>query len=160
MSEQFKAGDIAGVVVRELGKFQDARGWLAELYRHDELSSEFHPVMAYVSSTRPGVRRGPHEHVDQADFFCFLGPSNFKLRMWDTRAGSRTVDHVMTLLVGEDRPTSVLIPAGVVHAYENVGSRDGIVINCPNRLYRGQGKDQSIDEIRHEDDPGTRFVMD
>ena len=94
-------------------------------------------MMTYISSTDPGVTRGPHEHVDQADLFCFIGPSNFKLRMWDNRQDSETYNHVMTLVVGEDNPKAVLVPKGVVHAYQNVGCVPGIVINCPNRLYMG-----------------------
>jgi len=113
--------------------------------------------MAYTSSTNPGVTRGPHEHVDQADLFCFIGPSNFKLRLWDNRPQSDTFNNVMTLIVGADDPKSVLIPAGVVHAYQNVGQVDGIVFNCPNRLYMGVNKKEAIDEIRHEDDPNTIY---
>lgn len=156
----FKRGAIRDVVVRDLKKFLDERGWLAELFRHDELDEEFYPAMAYVSSTTPGVQRGPHEHVDQADLFCFMGPSNFKLRLWDNRADSETFGHVMTLFVGEDNPRSVLVPLGVVHAYRNVGHRPGIVINCPNRLYMGEGRHEPVDEIRHEDDPATPFTME
>jgi dTDP-4-dehydrorhamnose 3,5-epimerase len=160
MSETFKAGEIKGVVVRDLRKYADSRGWLAELFRHDELDPEFYPIMAYNSSTNPGVTRGPHEHVDQADLFCFIGPSNFKLRMWDNRKESETFNNVTTLIVGEDNPKSVLIPAGVVHAYQNVGLVDGIVFNCPNRLYMGVDKKEPVDEIRHEDDPETIYRMD
>ena len=160
MSETFKQGEIRDVVVRDLRKFTDSRGWLAELFRHDELESEFYPVMAYTSSTNPGVTRGPHEHVDQADLFCFIGPSNFMLRLWDNRTESGTYNNVTTLVVGDDNPKSVLIPAGVVHAYRNVGSVPGIVFNCPNRLYMGEGKRQPVDEIRHEDDPATIYRMD
>jgi dTDP-4-dehydrorhamnose 3,5-epimerase len=156
----FKKGDIDGVIVRDLRKFNDDRGWLAELFRHDEMTEEFFPVMAYISTTRPGVCRGPHEHVDQADLFCFIGPSNFKLRMWDNRSNSRTFNNVMTLVVGQDNPKSVIVPLGVVHAYENVGDVHGVVVNCPNRLYMGQGKKEEVDEIRHEDDPATPFRMD
>src|SRR5687767_9972013 len=97
MSRDFPQGEIRGVVVRELGKFSDSRGWLIELYRQDALENEFYPVMAYASSTNPGVTRGPHEHVDQADLFCFFGPSNFKLRLWDNRRDSDTYNHVTTL---------------------------------------------------------------
>jgi dTDP-4-dehydrorhamnose 3,5-epimerase len=156
-SETFKTGEIEGVVVRDLRRYADSRGWLAELFRHDEAEPEFYPVMAYTSSTRPGVTRGPHEHVDQADLFCFIGPSNFKLRMWDNRKDSETFNNVITLMVGEDNPKSVLVPAGVVHAYQNIGSTDGIVLNCPNRLYMGVGKKEPIDEIRHEDNPETIY---
>jgi dTDP-4-dehydrorhamnose 3,5-epimerase len=160
MPDRFRDGEIEGVVVNRLTKAFDSRGWLAELFRHDGLAEEFFPVMAYISSTNPGVTRGPHEHVDQADFFCFLGPSNFKLRMWDNREQSETFNCVTTLVVGADNPASVLIPAGVVHAYQNVGEVDGIVINCPNRLYRGHGRKEEVDEIRHESDSNTIFRMD
>ncbi|MEP6911264.1 MAG: dTDP-4-dehydrorhamnose 3,5-epimerase family protein [bacterium] len=160
MSEVFKAGEINGVVITDLRRFNDSRGWLAELFRHDELDPEFYPVMAYTSSTSPGVTRGPHEHVDQADLFCFMGPSNFKLRLWDNRPESQTFNNVITLVVGEDNPKSVVIPKGVVHAYQNVGSVSGIVFNCPNRLYMGVGKKDQIDEIRHEDDPQTIYRME
>lgn len=156
----FREGSIQGVVVRDLRKFNDSRGWLSELFRNDEMTPEFLPTMAYTSSTRPGVTRGPHEHVDQADFFCFLGPSNFKLRMWDNRPDSSTHGNVMTLVAGADNPKSVLIPKGIVHAYRNIGEVDGIVINCPNRLYMGAERRDPVDEIRHEDDPNTIFRIE
>jgi len=160
MPERFTVGEIEDVVVRDLGKFNDRRGWLCELFRHDELDAEFFPAMSYISSTNPGVARGPHEHVDQADLFCFLGPSNFKLRLWDNRPDSKTFGSVMTLVVGADDPKAVVVPKGVVHAYQNVGDVDGMVINCPNRPYMGEGRREQVDEIRHEDDPDTPFRMD
>jgi dTDP-4-dehydrorhamnose 3,5-epimerase len=159
-TETFQPGEIKDVVVRDLRRFNDPRGWLCELFRHDELDAEFFPTMAYISSTSPDVARGPHEHVDQADLFCFLGPSNFKLRMWDNRPDSPTFRNVMTLIVGADDPKAVVIPKGVVHAYQNIGAVDGIVINCPNRLYMGEARREQVDEIRHEDDPNTIFRMD
>jgi dTDP-4-dehydrorhamnose 3,5-epimerase len=159
-AESFQSGEIKGVVVSDLRKFNDPRGWLVELFRHDELAAEFFPAMAYISSTHPGGTRGPHEHVHQADLFCFLGPSNFKLRLWDNRPDSETFGYVMTMIVGADAPKAVVVPKGVVHAYQNVGDVDGIVINCPNRPYMGEGRREQVDEIRHEDDPATIFRMD
>ena len=160
MPAGFRDGEIEGVVVSKLTKALDSRGWLAELFRHDDLDHEFFPAMAYISATNPGITRGPHEHVDQADLFCFLGPSNFKLRLWDNREHSKTFRCISTLIVGQDNPAAVLVPAGVVHAYQNVGELDGIVINCPNRLYRGAGRKEEVDEIRHESDPETIYRME
>ena len=160
MPNSFRDGEINGVVVRKLVRNLDSRGWLTELFRSDELDEEFLPAMSYISSTNPGVTRGPHEHWDQADYFCFIGPSNFKLRLWDNRKDSETYLCRSTLVVGQDSPATVLIPAGVVHAYQNVGDVDGIVINCPNRLYRGVGRKEEIDEIRHENDGDTEYRMD
>jgi dTDP-4-dehydrorhamnose 3,5-epimerase len=157
----FTNGKITDVVVYPLKKFVDERGWLAELFRHDEIAEEFYPAMSYISVTEPLFQRGPHEHVDQADLFCFIGTGNFKIRLWDNREDSPTYRHRMTLFVGADNPQAVIVPKGVVHAYKNVSKIEkGVVINCPNRLFMGEGKKDEIDEIRHEDDPETIYRMD
>jgi dTDP-4-dehydrorhamnose 3,5-epimerase len=157
---EFKEGIIDGVIWKPLRRYHDTRGWLCELFRLDEVPAEFHPVMAYVSETEPGVARGPHEHVEQADCFCFLGPSNFKVYLWDGRRGSRTFGVRQTDVVGADKPAFLVIPAGVAHAYQNVGDEPGLVFNCPNRLYKGAGRKDPVDEIRHEDDPNTPYHLD
>lgn len=156
----FTIGKIDDVVIYPLKKYFDDRGWLAELFRHDALAEEFYPVMSYISFTNPGVQRGPHEHVDQADLFCFIGPSTFNMRMWDNRPDSPTFNHTMSVDAGENEPMAVVVPKGVVHGYKNIGGVDGMVINCPNQLYMGKGKREPIDEIRHEDDPDTPYRMD
>ncbi len=157
---EFINKEIKDVVVYSLRKYHDDRGWLAELFRHDEIDREFYPVMSYISFTKPGIQRGPHEHVDQADLFCFIGPSTFNMRMWDNRPDSPTYRHMMSFNAGADEPLAVIVPKGVVHGYKNIGSTDGMVINCPNRLYMGEKKLDPIDEIRHEDDPASPFKMD
>jgi dTDP-4-dehydrorhamnose 3,5-epimerase len=156
----FENGTIEGVIWKPLRRYHDQRGWLCELFRHDELPDEFHPVMAYISMTEPGIARGPHEHVDQADCFCFLGPSNFKVYLWDTRPAAPTYRHRQTDVVGADKPMLLIVPAGVVHAYRNVGDEPGIVFNCPNRLYKGPGRQEPVDEIRHEEVAGSPYQLD
>jgi dTDP-4-dehydrorhamnose 3,5-epimerase len=48
----FTDGPIEGVGVTPLRKFQDDRGWLMEVFRHDELAEAFHPAMAYLNFPR------------------------------------------------------------------------------------------------------------
>jgi dTDP-4-dehydrorhamnose 3,5-epimerase len=156
----FREGTIADVIWKPLRKFTDARGWLCELFRHDELPEQWHPVMCYISMTEPGIARGPHEHVDQADYFCFIGPSNFKMYLWDNRRSSPTYEVRQTDVVGIDKPMALVVPPGVIHAYKNVGGQQGIVFNAPNRLFKGQGRNEPVDEIRHEDDQGSRYQLD
>jgi len=143
---------LAGVIITPLVRYLDPRGWLVEAWRSDELAPEWHPAMGYVSLTHAGVVRGPHEHVDQADLFVFLS-GEFKLHLWDKVGGKMVLD------VGEAHPCSVLVPPGVVHAYQNVGLSDALVLNFPNRLYRGPGRSEPVDEVRHEDDPSGRFEL-
>ncbi len=157
---EYRKGKIHDVVVKPLTKFLDERGWLAELFREDELETPLLPVMAYVSMTQPGIARGPHEHLEQTDYFCFIGPSNFKVYLWDRREGSLSYGIKQVIFAGADAPTMTIVPPGVVHAYKNIGQENGIVFNAPNRLYAGKAKKSPVDEIRHEDMAGSPFHLD
>jgi dTDP-4-dehydrorhamnose 3,5-epimerase len=156
----FCDGPIDGVTFKPLAAHKDHRGWLIELYRDDELAVDLRPAMAYVSETLPGVARGPHEHVDQTDYFAFLGPGEFLLYLWDARADSPTRGHRMKVAVGQSNKQAVAVPPGVVHAYQNVGPTPGWVFNGPNRLYAGPGKREPVDEIRHEDQAESVYRLD
>ncbi len=85
----FIAGEIDGVIIKKMELFSDSRGWLMELFREDNnLEPGFQPAMSYISVTKPSVTRGPHEHMEQTDYFCFLG--KFNLYLWDNRKDSPT----------------------------------------------------------------------
>ena len=152
--------DINGVIIRDLKRNTDDRGWLIELFRQDEIDEEVYPVMSYISETRPGVARGPHEHVDQTDYFGFIGLSDFDLYLWDNRENSSTYMKKAVIRLGASRPAVAIIPPGIVHAYRNVGDAPGIVFNAPNRLFAGEGKKEPVDEIRHEDQLESKFKLD
>ncbi|MBN2538011.1 dTDP-4-dehydrorhamnose 3,5-epimerase family protein [candidate division WOR-3 bacterium] len=160
----FRETAIRGAWLAEPKRYDDERGWLVETWREDWLDTPglrpAAPAMSYVSITRPGVARGPHEHRDQTDYFAFLGPSTFKVFLWDNRPGSPTVGARLTFLLGAENPGLLLVPPGVVHAYKNIGTEDGLVLNYPNRLFAGRDKREPVDEIRHEDDPDSRFRLD
>ena len=160
MAMTYVDGEIEGVLMKPLKAYHDSRGWLVEIFRDDELAESLQPVMMYVSQTLPGVARGPHEHVDQTDGFAFIGPSDFKLYLWDIRDQSATKGHRTVVTVGASNPAAVWVPPGVVHAYRNVGDIPGLVFNAPNRLYAGKGKKEPVDEIRHEEAEPGRFPMD
>lgn len=153
----FSNGKIIEVEIKPIKKYIDERGYLAELFRQDEIDTDILPLMSYISMTLPGIIRGPHEHVEQTDYFCFMGPSNFKLILWDNREDSSTYNNRMELFVGEDNPTIVIVPWGVVHAYKNIGNKNGIVYNFPNKLFAGEKKKFAIDEIRYEMDTTNPF---
>ncbi len=150
---------IGGVIVRSLKRHEDMRGWLTELYRCDEL--DHRAAMCYLSVTYPGKARGPHEHVYQSDLFAFVSAGMFRVYLWDMRKESPTFLHRMRFEAGIQHPLVVLVPPRVVHAYRCVSSEPGIVINLPDRLYKGIGRSEHVDEIRHEDQgEGSPFILD
>jgi len=148
----FKKGEIKGVIIEKLNKFYDERGFLTETFRIDNLPKEIRPVMSYISYTKPGITRGPHEHQEQTDIFCFMGPGNFKVKLWDNRKESDNYGNCLEVIGGKDNPIRVIVPPGVVHGYRNISEgTDGMVLNYPDKLYRGWDKKEEVDEIRHED---------
>lgn len=152
---------IDGVIVKKLVKYVDDRGFLTETFRLDNLPEGLRPAMSYVSYTEPGVCRGPHEHKEQTDVFAFIGPGNFLIRLWDQREESCTYGCFMEFYAGQDNPLSVVIPPRVVHGYKNVSRLErGMVLNYPDRLFMGWGKEEVIDEIRHEDEEASIFSME
>ena len=74
----WKEGKIDGVRIGPVKKNVDQRGWLAEIFRADEMPEGEMPVMGYISVTKPGVARGPHEHREQTDTFGFIGPGSLR----------------------------------------------------------------------------------
>lgn len=143
---------IDGVVMWDLKRFEDERGWLMECWRADELIDDDIPDMTYVSMTLPGKSRGPHEHKDQTDLFVFAGPGDFEVHLWEKEGGYKE-----TFTFGESCPMAVLVPPGVIHGYRNISDKPGFVINGPNRLYMGPGKRYKVDEIRHEENSKYSF---
>ena len=149
---------IEGVKVKDLKKFNDDRGWLTEIYRQDEL--DYTSVMSYISLTKPGIVRGPHEHVYQSDCFVFVGPGDFELHLWDRREDSPTYKEYLKIKVGESSPKLVIVPPGVVHGYKCVSKIDALSINFPDKLYKGVDKKEEIDEIRWETDSESPYKID
>lgn len=127
---------IEGVTVRELKKNVDDRGYLMEVLRNDwpDVFKGF--GQAYVSLNYPGVIRAWHYHKKQWDIFvCLAGM--IKAPLFDGRDVSPTRGRVDELVMGDDRPLALLIPPGVYHGYQTIGTRESLLLNFPTELYDG-----------------------
>ncbi len=148
---------IEGLLIKKINQYHDDRGWLGEVYRQDE--GDYRPAMAYISMTKPGVIRGPHEHKFQSDAFVFLGPGSFELHLWDGRDNSSSKGKYLKIEVGENNPSLVIVPPGVVHGYKAIGDKDAYCLNLPDKLYKGENKSEEVDEIRWEEDPNSPYKI-
>lgn len=148
---------INGVIIKDVVKNLDDRGYLAELFRDDEI--DYKAAMAYASFTKPGIIRGPHEHKFQSDCFVFFGPGSFNLYLWDRRENSESYQESLVIEVGENNPKLVIVPPGVVHGYKCISDVDALSLNFPDKLYRGQGKQEEVDEIRWENDESSPYKI-
>lgn len=127
---------IDGVVVRELRRNADDRGYLMEVLRSDWADVFKGFGQAYVSLNYPGVIRAWHYHDRQWDLFVCLS-GMIKVPLYDGRAGSATLGRVDEHVMGDHRPIALLIPPGVYHGYQTLGVAPSLLLNFPTQLYDG-----------------------
>ena len=127
---------IEGVVLRELKKNVDDRGYLMEILRNDWADVFKRFGQAYVSLNYPGVIRAWHYHQKQSDVFvCLAGM--IKVPLYDAREGSATKGRIDEHIIGDHRAVAILIPPGVYHGYQTIGVEPSLLINFPTELYDG-----------------------
>ncbi len=151
-------GIIPDCLVNKVKIYGDHRGSVMEIFRLDELDPMLHPAMCYLSTTIPGIMRGPHEHKVQTDYFGILF-GKVRVCLWDYRKDSPTFGTRQVRVYGEDNPVTMAVPPGVVHGYVNIGEASVLILNCPNQLYAGPGRNEEVDEIRHEDNEHHPFTI-
>lgn len=128
------APGIEGVIVRPAVTHLDERGELTEVYSEpwgviDEPVTHVYQVIATPGSIRAWI-----VHRKQSDrLFFSLG--RLKLVLFDDRDDSATRGRLEELFFGERRRALVVIPPGVFHAVQNVGTTDALYINLPTRIF-------------------------
>jgi dTDP-4-dehydrorhamnose 3,5-epimerase len=102
---------VAGVLRLPLRRFEDERGWFAELRRDSQLPRRM--VQTNVSFSRQGVIRGLHFHErGQADLFvCLAGMARVVVL-------DRATGDVFCEDIGDDNPVAVYVPGQHAHGFE------------------------------------------
>ena len=102
---------IEGLRRIPLSRFEDERGWFAELARASALPKPIRQVN--VSHSRRGVIRGLHFHKRGQDdvFVCLAG--TVRVVVLD-----RTTGETYSEDIGDDNPTAIYVPGVHAHGYE------------------------------------------
>ena len=85
-------------------------------------------------SASPGAIGAWSCHAKSIDRL-FVNQGHLKLVLYDAREGSPTEGALMELHVGDARPTFLVLPTGVWHGLQNVGSTEALMLNFPTRAY-------------------------
>ena len=131
---------IDGVVVKQLERRADERGYLMEMLRSDDdVFTRF--GQSYVSLNYPGVIRAWHAHTKQDDLWvCVSG--TIKAALYDGREGSSTHGEVNEFFMGDNNPILLKIPVGVMHGYKTVGDEPSLLVNFPTQPYNRDEPDE------------------
>ena len=102
---------IPGVLRLPLARYEDERGWFAELVRASRLPK---PIMqANLARSRKGVVRGLHYHERGQDdlFVCLQG--TVRVVVLDRETGETFTEDI-----GDDNPVAIYVPGVHAHGYE------------------------------------------
>lgn len=142
---------IDGVIVKQLKRNADERGYLMEMLRSDdEIFEKF--AQTYVSLNYPGVIRAWHYHKKQNDFWV-VPKGMVKAVVYDCREGSPTYGEVNEFFLGDNNPIMLKIPIGTMHGYKTIGTEPSLLINFPTELYNRAEPDEYREPWNSENVP-------
>ncbi len=106
---------IDGVIIKDLIRHKDERGYFEELIRVDDgFFSEGFGQLSH-SVMYPGIVKAWHIHKTQIDWW-FVSRGTLRVALFDLRKESPTYNQLNELFMGENGQSIVLkIPAGVAH---------------------------------------------
>jgi dTDP-4-dehydrorhamnose 3,5-epimerase len=127
-------GGIEGVITREVLHVPRDHGVITELYRADWDPTGLPVVHIYQSRLFPGAIGAWSCHMKSIDrLFCNQG--HLKVVLFDGREQSTTYKQVREIFVGDARPTFIILPKGIWHGLQNLGTTDALVLNYPTHAY-------------------------
>jgi dTDP-4-dehydrorhamnose 3,5-epimerase len=133
-------GKIDGVVVKNLVRHPDDRGFFQEILRDDEgLLRRF--GQASLSMSYPGGIKAFHYHELQDDLW-FFPVGSAQVVLYDQRVGSKTQGITQVLYPGQDNPLLIVIPVGVLHGYRVLGNQPLMIVYFTTESYRADAPDE------------------
>lgn len=125
---------IDGVVIREVLHVPRDHGVITEIFRPEWDASGLPVVHIYQSRLFPGAIGAWSCHAKTIDRL-FINQGHVKLVLFDGREDSPTHGRIMELRVGDARPAFLVLPIGIWHGLQNLGSADALMVNMPSRAY-------------------------
>ena len=139
---------IEGVLIKDLKRIPDERGFIMHMLRRDDPEFEQFGEI-YFSAVYPNAIKAWHLHKSMTlNYAVVLGM--IKLVLYDDRQNSPTKGTVQQLFVGGQNYQLVKIPPGIWNGFSAVGNEMAIVANCatlphdPEEIVRISPYDHSI----------------
>ena len=131
---------IDGVIVKEVRNVAKDNGYLTEMWRDDWALPGASIAQVFQASFEAGSISAWHVHRHATDRL-FANHGLLKVVLYDARAGSPTHGLVNVVRCGTTRPLLVVVPPGVWHGVQNLGSTMALLVNMPDRAYQYESPD-------------------
>jgi dTDP-4-dehydrorhamnose 3,5-epimerase len=125
---------IDGVSVREVRHVPRDHGVITEIFRPEWDPTGLPVVHIYQSRLYPGALGAWSCHQRSTDRL-FVNQGQLKIVLFDGREDSKTRGLLMELYAGDARPSLIVVPPGIWHGLQNLGSTDALIVNFPTEAY-------------------------
>lgn len=143
---------IEGVIIKDLARHCDERGYLLEIVRDDDGLLERFGQTTYTM-TYPGVVKAFHWHSFQDDLW-YVAQGEAMVVLHDLREDSPTHGNTQVVYAGEHSPKLIVIPPRVAHGYRVLGDKPVGLFYHTTRSYDPRQPDE---ERIPFDDPSIGF---
>ena len=130
---------IPGVLLLELPRFADERGFFMEAYRDEwaELLSLGHGfIQDNYSRSRKGVLRGLHYQIERPQAKLVMALSGrVQDVVVDIRVGSETFGQHISVELSEERPTCLYVPVGCAHGFAVLSEHALVYYKCSDTYW-------------------------
>lgn len=153
---------IHDVQTRDVRNVLKDNGMLTEIFRLDWGLANQRVDQVFQVMLEPGAVSAWHTHRNTTDrLFCNHG--RMKIVLYDARAGSSTQGCINVFYAGSERPRLIVVPPGIWHGLQNVGSGSAMLINLVDQAYSYESPDhwrvpQDSPEIPYSFGPGRNRV--
>jgi len=131
---------IDGVRLKEVLHVPKESGHLTEIWRK-EWALDSGPVeQVFQVQLKPGGVSAWHTHLLTIDRL-FANHGQVKVVLYDARKNSPTYQRLNIFRIGTVRPTLVIVPPGVWHGVENIGSEPALLLNLVDYAYQYKDPD-------------------
>jgi dTDP-4-dehydrorhamnose 3,5-epimerase len=131
---------IIDVFVKRLTTHLDERGYFREVVREDDDLLR-HFGQSSITKTYPGVIKAFHWHHDQDDVW-YVVDGMARVVLYDRREASPTRGVTQVIYAGDDNPVAILIPAGIAHGYQVLGTKPVILFYHVTKAYDPKNPDE------------------
>jgi dTDP-4-dehydrorhamnose 3,5-epimerase-like enzyme len=107
----------------------DDRGWFLKAINGREEGLPPRTGEVYFTSALPGQSRGGHYHLLATEWFTLL-QGECRLRLRDTLTGEE-----MEIHLSADAPSTIMVPPGVAHIFENLTQDNFLLMAYSSELY-------------------------
>jgi dTDP-4-dehydrorhamnose 3,5-epimerase len=126
--------EIEGVSLHEMLHVPRDHGVITEIYRPEWDPTGKPVVQVYQSRLFPGAIGAWSCHKLATDRL-FVSQGHLKIVLYDGREDSPTYRTLQEYHAGDYRPAFLVLPPGVWHGVQNLGTDDAILVNLPTRGY-------------------------